>query len=66
MGTVLKNQRGQALVEWLLLLAASFLTGYVVISGPFATFTTNLLDKIRGYTGSIVLKGESSSNAPSP
>ncbi len=66
MVVILKNRKGQTTIEWLMLLAASFTTGYFIVTGPFATFTSNLLTRIRIYTNNIVLRGESDAKAPSP
>lgn len=66
MVVLLKNHRGQTTIEWIMLLAASFTTGYFIITGPFATFTTDLLTKIRVFTNNIVLQGESDAKAAPP
>ena len=66
MAAFLKNRKGQTTIEWLMLLAASFTTGYFIITGPFAVFTKSFLVKIRGVTNNIVLSGESNPKAPPP
>ena len=66
MVTLLKNRRGQTMVEWLMLIVASFTTAYFIITSPFAEFTTNFLSKISKYTQNIVLKGESEPKAANP
>ncbi len=66
MVTLLKNRRGQTMVEWLMLIVASFTTAYFIITGPFADFTVDFLLKISTYTQSIVLKGESEPKASDP
>ena len=54
----IQNKRGQTTVEWLLLMAVAFLTAYFIMTGPFATFTTNLISNIKSATNSIVRNGE--------
>ncbi|MSP17947.1 MAG: hypothetical protein EXR74_00055 [Bdellovibrionales bacterium] len=54
------------MVEWLMLIVASFTTAYFIITGPFADFTVGFLRKIQTYTQSIVLKGESETKASEP
>lgn len=66
MVTLLKNRKGQTMVEWLLLTAAAATTAYFVITGPFADFTSEFITKIKTYTNSIAMKGESAPNAVSP
>lgn len=66
MASILKNQKGQTTVEWLMLLAASFTTGYFIITGPFADYTTELIKNIRDFTENIVLTGETSDKALPP
>ena len=66
MGHLLKNRRGQAIVEWVLLMAASSLIAFLMLTGPVANFTSDLLTKVKDYTGNIVLMGESTANAPRP
>ena len=52
------NTRGQAIVEYLMLLAAAFITTYLVITGPMASFTTSMIQTIRGAMGNVVQNGE--------
>jgi len=66
MGRFLKNKRGQAVVGWLMVLAAASLVAFVVLTGPIASFTTDLLAKVQLYTKNIVLRGEADVRAPSP
>ena len=66
MVTLLKNRRGQTMVEWLMLIVASFTTAYFIITVPFADFTRKFLKEIRTYTQNIVLKGESEPKAANP
>lgn len=62
----LKNNKGQAAIEWLLLLATTFITAYVIITGPFADFTAKFLGRIKAFTNNIVMNGESDAKAPPP
>ncbi|NBX67611.1 MAG: hypothetical protein EBR01_01460 [Proteobacteria bacterium] len=66
MGHLLKNRRGQAIVEWVLLMAASSFIAFLMLAGPVANFTSDLLNKVRVYTSNIVLLGESTDKAPPP
>ncbi len=53
-----QNRRGQTSVEYLLLLAAAFLTSYLIITGPLAGFTRDLLADIREGLGNLVEHAE--------
>jgi hypothetical protein len=66
MVTLLKNRSGQTMVEWLLLTAAAATTAYLIITGPFANFTADLIGRISIITRSIAMKGESAPNAAGP
>jgi hypothetical protein len=63
---ILKNRKGQTMVEWLLLTAAAATTAYLIITGPFANFTADLISRISIVTRSIAMKGESAPNAIAP
>lgn len=64
MVSLLNNRRGQTMVEWLLLMAASFITAYLVITGPIANFTVDFLAKLQRVTNNVVLTGESKVQTP--
>lgn len=55
---VLRNNRGQTSVEYLLLLAACFITAFLLIKGPVAVFTRDVLSGITGGLQNIVTNGE--------
>jgi Flp pilus assembly pilin Flp len=55
---ILKNQKGQTAVEYLLLLAACFITAYLMIRGPVATFTKDTLTNILFGIKNVVTHGE--------
>lgn len=52
------NRRGQTVLEYLLLLALSFVMGYIIITGPAATFTGDMLATIRNNLKNVVRTGE--------
>lgn len=54
----MRNQRGQTTVEYLLLLAATFVTSYFVVTGPMSNFTRQLLGTIRSALTNVVQNGE--------
>lgn len=53
-----KNNRGQTSIEYLLLLAVAFLTSYIIVTGPAAGLTTDMLTFIRSGLGNVVKHGE--------
>ena len=55
---VLRNERGQTVVEYLLLLSAAFITTYLVMTGPMANFTRLMLATIRSSITNVVQNGE--------
>jgi Flp pilus assembly pilin Flp len=61
-----RNDRGQTSVEYLMLLGATFITAYVMITGPFATFTTGMIAQIKNVTGNVVRNGEISGKGMNP
>ncbi len=54
----LGNERGQTMVEYLMLLGAAFITTYIVMIGPMADFTKLMLATIRSAIGNVVQNGE--------
>ncbi len=54
----LGNERGQTMVEYLMLLAAAFITTYIVMIGPMANFTKLMLATIRSAIVNVVQNGE--------
>lgn len=58
MAPILNNQRGQTSLEYLLLLAATFIAAYIVMTGPIATFTTQLLTNIRLGLFNLIVAAE--------
>ncbi len=54
----MRNRKGQTTVEYLLLLAATFVTSYFVVTGPMSTFTRQLLGTIRSALVNVVQNGE--------
>jgi|GEM_PF-1153687 len=54
----LQNRRGQTSVEYLLLMAVVFITGYLMMTGPVATFTAGMIQNIRAVTGNIIRNAE--------
>jgi uncharacterized protein (UPF0333 family) len=55
---VKNRERGQAVVEYLLLLSAAFITTYIVMTGPMAQFTRQMLATIRSSLVNVVQNGE--------
>jgi hypothetical protein len=55
---MIRNRRGQTTVEYLLLLAATFVTSYFVVTGPMSSFTRQLLTTIRSALVNVVQNGE--------
>lgn len=55
---VLRNKRGQTMVEYLLLLGTAFITAYLVVTGPLADFSVNMLIHIQGSLGNTTNYGE--------
>lgn len=54
------------MVEYLLLLAAAFISGYIIVTGPLATFTSNMLGNIRGTVQNVVRTGELDAKGATP
>lgn len=52
------NERGQTTIEYLLLLSAAFITTYIVMTGPMADFTRQMLATIRSSLVNVVQNGE--------
>jgi len=53
-----RDQRGQTAVEYLMLLAVAFITAYIMVTGPLASFTVNLLNNLRSGIRNTVQHGE--------
>lgn len=54
----LKDESGQTVVEYLLLMAAAFITSYIVMTGPMSKFTSLMLATIRSSLANVVQNGE--------
>lgn len=54
----LKNRKGQTSLEYLMLLSVAFISAYIIITGPLATFTKLTLFRIRGGIQNTVRNGE--------
>ncbi|MBY0370289.1 hypothetical protein K2X33_06350 [bacterium] len=52
------NERGQTVLEYLLLLSAAFITTYIVMTGPMGNFTRLMLATIRSSITNVVQNGE--------
>jgi hypothetical protein len=63
---IFSNRKGQTTVEYLMLLGATFITAYIMITGPFATFTSGMVAQIKTVTGNIVRNGEMSGKGVEP
>ncbi len=59
-----KGQGGQTSVEWLLLMAVAFITAYIVITGPVATFARDMVAGIKVGLLNIVQNAELTTSAP--
>ena len=53
-----RGNKGQTSLEYLMLLSAAFISGYVVITGPIAKFTGDMLLDIRGGLQNVVHSGQ--------
>jgi hypothetical protein len=54
----LGNERGQTTLEYMLLLATTFIVSYLVITGPMSQFTQLMLATIRSALINVVQNGE--------
>lgn len=63
---ICRDERGQTTVEYLLLLCACFVTAYLMITGPFATFTTGMITQMRNVTSNVIQNGEISGQGLQP
>lgn len=66
MARILKNRRGQTSVEYLLLLALVFITAYIILTQPLATFTTQILNNIVAGMQNLIRNAELSSGSTTP
>ena len=55
---LLRDEGGQTTVEYLLLIAMSFLTAYFLVTGPVSKFTQLMLSTIRSSLANVVQNGE--------
>lgn len=53
-----RKDTGQTSVEYLLLMATAFLVSYLIITGPMANFTKQMLTDIREGIGNAVTHAE--------
>lgn len=65
MVTLVKNKKGQTVVEYLLLSAAAAITGLIIIRQT-GDFTKTTIEGIRGRLGNIVRNGELSDSEKAP
>jgi len=61
---VFGNERGQTMIEWLMLMALAFISAYLVITGPMATFTRQMLFTVRVGITNVVQNGDFKLGAP--
>jgi len=52
------REKGQTMLEWLLLMAMVFITGYLLITGPVARFTKFLLLDLRSRVRNVIQNAE--------
>ncbi len=52
------GQSGQTSVEYLLLLTVAFITAYIVITGPVATFASGMINGIKAGLFNVVQNAE--------
>jgi len=52
------EEDGQVVVEYLMLLAMTFITAYLLATGPIARFTKLMLADIKSAIGNVVQNGE--------
>ena len=59
LGNISGNQSGQVVVEYLLLLAMTFITAYIFMTvGPLPRFTSQMLNDIRNRLANVVRNGQ--------
>ena len=56
--SILNNERGQTVVEYLMLLALTFITSYLMVTGPVANFTKLMLATFRSSLVNVVQNAE--------
>lgn len=54
----LKNQRGQTLAEYLMLLSVAFITSYILVTGPIANYTQTFLEHVSTGIKNVVQSAE--------
>ncbi len=59
-----RGQSGQTSVEYLLLLSVAFITAYIVITGPVATFAAGMVNGIKVGLLNVVQNAELTTSAP--
>lgn len=63
----IRDEEGQTVVEYLLLLAMAFITAYILMTiGPLPRFTTQMLADIRTRLGNVVRNGQMESQGTEP
>lgn len=65
MDLLVKNQKGQTVVEYLLLTFAAAVTAFFILP-EFGKFTVQTIDDIRGRLGSVAKDGELSQSEKQP
>jgi len=58
MKKLLKNRKGQTTLEYLLLLSAAFISGYIVVTGPMNRAAEYAIVSFKSSITSIVQNGE--------
>lgn len=59
-----RGESGQTMVEYLLLLAVAFITAYILITGPVASFARDMITGIRVGLLNVVQNAELTTSAP--
>jgi hypothetical protein len=55
---ILGNRRGQTSVEYLMLMAMAFITAYIIVTGPLATFTKGLFANLQEGIQNVITNAE--------
>ncbi len=58
MARVLKNNRGQTSIEYLMLMAVTFVAAYIMITRPLAGFVSGMITEIRVGILNVIQHGE--------
>ena len=52
------GRKGQTTIEYMMLLGAAFITSYLIVTGPMASFTRQMLGTIRSALVNVIQNGE--------